>query len=270
MSYEVGATYKSICPIAGATSATILVTTPDQEVAPLETITDEGTGELYAYLTFVQEGLHKFTWSDLAMPRHIQSDYVNVTNWRSVLGADEVKTYIGDDDVDTDDPILRQVMAAATELAEGVVGTCVPARHVNERIAGSSQTVLRMPHAPLINTSAIESITSVWPNGPTWTTSQLIVYPDSGTVEVANQWLPFYYGPWSATYTSGRMVIPESIQLAVKEIIFDMWSIQRPYGSASLAPGPDETAKFEQMVMSYRIPPHAKLLLGQYELPGFA
>ena len=130
--------------------------------------------------------------------------------------------------------------------------------------------VLRLPHAPLPTANSVEQIVSVYSTGPTWTDpTQFVVYPDSGTVEL-NSLIPFWRGPWLVTYTAGRLVIPTKIQLAVKEIIYDMWSTQRPYGADSLEPGPEETARFEQMVASYHMPPHAEALLDSEEQPGFA
>jgi hypothetical protein len=49
-----------------------------------------------------------------------------------------------------------------------------------------------------------------------------------------------------------------------------MWSIQRPYGADELEPGPEATARFEQMVATYKIPPHAMALLSTESMPGFA
>ena len=114
------------------------------------------------------------------------------------------------------------------------------------------------------------SISSVWSGGPSWTPDELIVYPDTATVEAESFVMPFWYGPWQATYTAGRKVIPMSFQLALKESIFDFWASQRPYGPDQLAPGMDDTSRWETALASYDLPPHAKSLLEPYELPGFA
>jgi hypothetical protein len=276
MSYEVGSQYRSTLTVQDATgnlvdpaSQVITVTLPDQTTATPAIVRDS-LGTFHADYTFAEEGLHKFFWSTVS-PVTARTDYANAAMWRSVIGIDEAKNFINDEDAGSD-PILRNILAAATELAEDIVGVCVPKRFVNERItSGSSyQQVIRLPHAPLLNDTSVESIVSVWPGGPSWTTDQLITYPDSATVEVSSLWLPFWFGPWKATYTAGRMVIPEAIQQGIKEIVYDLWSIHRPYATGDLEPGPEDTARFEQMLTTYTMPPHAKALLSPKEQPGFA
>src|SRR6202000_983392 len=197
-----------------------------------------------------QEGLHVFVASTTGPITH-KSDYVNAQVFRSVIGLQEAKDYInfgagGDED------ILRQIMMAATELAEGIVGTCVQRLYTNVRIPGSTKIAIRLPHAPVPTSASVVSITSILTGGPSWVTSDLTVDPASGVVTLAAQ-VPFWLGPWQATYMAGRTVIPQSVQLAVKEIIYDMWSTQRPYGGGEMEPGPEATARFEQMVASYTI-----------------
>jgi hypothetical protein len=82
--------------------------------------------------------------------------------------------------------------------------------------------------------------------------------------------MPFWYGPWSAVYTAGRKVIPAGIQLAVKEIIYDLWAIQRPFGLDSMELSPEQTASYESLLGQYEMPPHARSLLEKEALPGFA
>jgi hypothetical protein len=213
------------------------------------------------------EGLYKLVWTTTG-PTTTKTDYVPTAQFRSVVSIDEVKLFIDDTDSTSDD-ILRQIMMAATEKAEAIVGLCVQKTFTNERISGYSAQILKMPHGPLPSDISIVSITSVFPAGPTWFTADLIVYPDSATVEPLNQ-LAFWYGPWKATYTAGRIVIPEGVLLAVKEMIYDLWSIHRSYGSDDLEPTPDQTAQWEQALASYDVPPHAKAYLEPYEMPGFA
>jgi hypothetical protein len=274
MSYEVGSLYRTTLAVRDANgnltdpaTQVLTVTLPDQTTGT-PSIVHDSTGNFHVDYAFPMEGLYRLTWTTTG-PVTQRTDYVNAAMWRSILGIDETKVFINDSDADKD-PILRQILSAALEEAEKIVGVCVPRRFVDERIPGSEKQVLRMPHGPLPDENAVETITSVYPGGPSWTSDQLIVYPDSGTVEVSSLWVPFWYGPWKATYTAGRRVVSESIQLAVKEMVYDMWSIQRPYGANALEPGPEDTARWEQMIASYQIPPHAKALLGGEEQPGFA
>lgn len=273
MSIEVGSQYRFTFTVVDATGTlttpatkVVTVTLPDGTSATPAIVTDSA-GTYHVDYTGTQEGLHTFSAATTG-PVGYKTDFVNFAVYKSVVGIDEVRTYIGYTEGDRD-TILRQIMAAATELAEGIAGSCVQRTFVNERIPGHDASVIRMPHNPLPTDQSIVSITSSRTGGPTWVTSDLIIYPDSGTCELVS-YLPFWYGPWKATYTAGRLVIPERIQVAVKEIIYDMWSNQRPYGAGSLEPGPDDTARWEQMIASYQIPGHAMALLQLEAQPGFA
>lgn len=273
MSVEVGSLYRSTLTVTDAlgnpaTPATkvLTVTLPDQTTAT-PTVTTDTANTFHVDYPITQEGQHKFVWSTTG-PQTSRTDYVNANAFRSIVGIDEVRQYISYTTTEKDS-ILRAIMASATDLAEGIVGSCVQRRFVNEIVSGYSAQVIRLPHAPLPTSAAVETITSVWPGGPSWVTADVIAYPASGTVE-ARSMIPFWFGPWQVTYTAGRLVIPERIQLAVKEIIYDMWALQRPFGVDSYELGPDETARYEATLAQYDIPPHAKSLLEKEAQPGFA
>jgi len=273
MSVEVGSQYRSTLTVTDATGTLVdpathvlTVTLPDQTTATPSVVRDS-LGTFHSDYTLTQEGLHVLVWTTTA-PTTSRTDYLNANIFRSIVGIDEARAFINDDDTSRDD-ILRQIMASATELAEGIVGSCVQRTYTDERVPGYERQVIRLPHAPLVSVTAVQSITSVYAGGPSWTVSNLIVYPDSGTVESADL-IPFWWGPWKATYTAGRLVIPQRVQLAVKEIILDLWATQRSYGFGTLEPGPEDTARYEQMLNSYDMPPHARALLEREAMPGFA
>ena len=96
----------------------------------------DSTGVFHADYTFVQEGLHCFAVSTTG-PDTFKSDFVNANIFRSIIGIDEARTYIGETDTSRDD-ILRQVMAALTEKIESVVGICVPRLFTNDLITAAS------------------------------------------------------------------------------------------------------------------------------------
>ena len=275
MSYEVGTPYRSVLSVVddtgnpvNAASAVLTVTLPDGTTAT-PSVANDSTGEYHADYTFTQEGLHIFSWVTTG-PGTAQTDYINADIFRSVIGLTEAKNFVNFGNGGSED-ILKQIMAAATELAENIVGSCVQRTLTNIRIPGNTKSAIRLPGAPVPTDSSVTSIASIYTGGPSWTQANgdFIVSPESGVVQLAGLF-PFFFGPWKATYTVGRLVIPQSIQLAVKEIIYDMWSTQRPYGADEMEPGPEATARFEQMVASYSIPPHALTLLGTSEMPGFA
>src|SRR6266702_1602913 len=272
--YELGQPYRftlKVFDVNGAltdsSTQSVTVTLPDLTTSSLSVVRDS-LGVYHAdYTPAAEEGLYKFQGVTTG-PVTSKTDYVPFNVFRSIVSIDEARIFAGYTEGDQD-ALFRQVMSAATEKAESIVGHCVQRRFVNDRVPGYSAQVLRMPHGPLPSDTAVESITSVYPGGPSWVTADLMQYPDSATVELVN-WLPFWYGPWKATYTAGRAVISEKIQLAVKEFIYDFWSSHRPYGLGGLEPGPEETARWEAALAQYEIPPHARALLESEEQPGFA
>lgn len=275
MSYEIGTPYRTMLNVVddtgspvNAASAVLTVTLPDSTTVIPGFINNPTTGSYYVDYVLTQEGLHKFDWVT-TVPGTAQSDYINAVVFRSVIGLSEAKAFVNYDGSNED--ILKQIMSAATELAENIVGSCVQRQLTDIRIPGNSKVAIRLPGAPIPAETSVTSISSIWSGGPTWTQAagDFIVAPESGVVQL-NGMIPFWMGPWKATYTVGRLVIPQSVQLAVKEIIYDMWSTQRPYGANEMEPGPEATAHFEQMVAGYQIPSHALALLGNNEMPGFA
>jgi hypothetical protein len=264
MPAEVGAVYRASFTVPDGTVPAVTVTLPDRTSVDLEPETT-GTACTADYL-LEQEGLHKFTCTTTD-PASSQSDYATATLWRSMIGLEEARDFIGEDDTTKDD-ILRQVLAAATEQAESIAGTCV-IRDVVERIPGWQRYSLRLPRAPLPDEESVTKIESVRAGGPVWTADDLLVSPDSGVVETRN-FTGFWYGPWRATYVAGRTVIPQRILIAVKEIVYDMWGIHRTFGPDDFEPDPEETAKLDRIMASYRIPSHARGLLEQEAQPGFA
>lgn len=275
MANEVGSIYRSSLTVTDATGVAadtstqvLTVTLPDQTTATGSVVHDS-VGKYHADYTFVQEGLHKFVWTTTG-PATSQSDYVSASQFRSIISLADAKNFVNFGNSANED-ILRQIMAAATELAENVVGSCVQRLLTNVSIPGSTKPAMRLPRGPLPTETAVTSINSRWVGGPVWTQAagDLIVSPESGVVYLSSM-TPFFMGPWKATYMVGRLVVPQSVQLAVKEIIYDMWSTQRPYGADEMEPGPEATARFEQMVSNYVIPAHASTLLATQEMPGFA
>lgn len=275
VAYEIGSLYRSALAVTDdvgspvdASIQVLTITLPDgTSVTPA--VTHDGTGSYHVDYQFVQAGLHRFVWTT-SSPNTAKTDYVNADVFRSIVSLDEAKNYVNYGNSDNED-VLRQVMQAATELCESVVGSCVQRLLTNIRIPGVSKIALRLPNGPIPSDTSVVSISSVYISGPTWTQANgdFIVSHESGVVQLSSM-SPFWQGPWKATYTVGRLIIPQSIQLAAKEIIYDMWSTQRPYGADQMEPGPEATARFEQMVATYSTPAHAAALLSPHEMPGFA
>lgn len=256
---------------ADAATVTLVVTKPDQTTDTFSlagaTVTRDGLGLYHVSYVPATEGLYTLAWAATS-PTRVQTDVFNAGIFRSIIGVNEARVYVGETDTSRDD-ILRLTLASLTEKVESIVGTCIQRRIVDENVTGYTAQVIRLKNGPLPSVTSVESVTSRWPGGPSWVTADFIVYPDSGTLELLSM-IPFWYGPWKATYTAGRAVIPASFQLAVKEMLIDFWASQRPYGLDELEPGMDDTARWEQALSQYDIPPHAKSLLEGEEQPGFA
>ena len=250
-----------------ASTVVLTVTLPDQTTVN-PAVQQDSTGNYHVDYVMTQQGLYKFQWTTTG-PNTSQTDYQSATIFRSIVGLDDVKSFVNFDSESNED-ILRQIMSSVTELIENIVGNCVPQTFTDDRITGRQAQILRMPHAPLLDENSLTQIASLWPGGPVWTNenNDFIVFPDSATVQLVS-FNPFYYGPWKATYTAGRKIIPQKIQLAAYEAIYDLWASQRPYGMDQLEPGPEETAKWENMLNTYKLPPHAMALLDGDEIPGF-
>lgn len=277
MSTDVGGYYRSVLTVFDdtgmpATPATnvLTVTLPDKSTAT-PTVVVDSAGVLHADYQFTQEGLHKFVWTTIS-PTTSRTDYENAVNFRSAVGLGEMRDFLRLSDTSGDDR-LRYFMQTATELAENIVGTIVVRTITNEHIPGYSKTMLRLPSGPLPSDdpSNVTSITSVWNGGPTWAGTDLFIYAASGTVEPQSM-IGFWWGPWKATYTAGRLIVDQSIIMAVKIIVSDLWSNQRGLLNDPLVPGLAESAEYEARIPhNYDMPAYARSLLeGSDAKPGFA
>jgi hypothetical protein len=276
MTYDVGQSYAVTLPIVDANgvpanpaTATLTITLPDQTTAsPTVTLPPATQGLLLVNYVFAQAGLHAFDWATTNPTTH-KTDYVNVRKFRSVVSLAETRDYLAISDTRNDEKI-RGVMAGATRLAERIVGTLVIRQFTDEIIPGEFRDVMRLLHGPLVSTASVTSVSSVWNGGPVWQNSDLIVNPAAATLRLQS-FLPFWFGPWKATYTGGRTEIPDDVILGVKEIIWDLWATQRGNLTDQQEPGLQEITSFEQSIPAgYRIPGRALELLEGERRPGFA
>jgi hypothetical protein len=274
MTSDVGSVYRTSLEVrddAGTLTApatkVLTVTLPDQ-TAQTPAVTTDAAGLYHVDFPLTLPGLYQFAWATTG-PVVIQTDYENAVTFRSVVGMDELRNFLNLSDTSRDD-VLRQMAAAATEAAEAIVGTCVVRTVTDEHVPGSQRSLIRLARGPFPTDTAVTSIASVWPGGPSWAAADLLQYPESGTCEPKNR-MGFWFGPWKATYMAGRAVIPQRVILAVCEIVYDLWATQRMVGSDMQYPGLSDTALYEtSMPPDYRMPPHAKALLESEAMPGFA
>ena len=224
--YEAKLTIKN--QSAPPSTVTLTITLPDGTTVTPSTGTGSASGPDWVITcdyTTVQAGLHKFAWVTQG-PGTAATDYISVRDFRSILSLAEGKAHLSAGNAlvtwTVDDDELRNFMQAVTEVVESKVGPCVR-RTVTQRVTGPCRTIV-LNQAPVIS---VTSVTSVWSGGPSWTTSQLVVDGDAGTVDT--QWgaIPFWWGPWDVVYVVGRAVVAERWIHAAKELLRHLWETQR-------------------------------------------
>ena len=226
---DVGQVYRATLLIANQASppATIAltITLPDgTTVTPsVGTGAASGTGWLltYDYLT-TMAGLHEASWVT-TVPGTAAADAFNVRDYRAILSLAEGKNHIGEDTWTGDDDELRNFLMAVTEVVESKVGPCVR-RTVTQRVSSTQARTIVLNQPPVIS---VTSVTSVWTGGPSWTTAQLVVDGDAGTVTPQLGASPFWYGPWDVVHVVGRTIVAERHIHGAKELLRHLWETQR-------------------------------------------
>jgi hypothetical protein len=208
-------------------TVTLTITLPDGSTVTPNPGTGAASGPdwviAYDYTT-VQAGLHKAAWQT-TNPGTAAADYFNVRAYAAILSLDEAKTHLSGASVlpwTGDDDELRNFLAAVTEVIESKVGACVR-RTVTQRVSEPGRTLV-LNTRPVLS---VTSVTSVWSGGPSWTTSQLVVDGDAGTVDTQYGAIPFWWGPWDVVYQAGRAVVAERHIHAAKEQLRHLWETQR-------------------------------------------
>jgi hypothetical protein len=273
MATDVGGTYRSAYltyddtgELADPSTVVLTITAPDQTTTT-PTPTNDSTGSYYVDIVLTQEGLYKFVWTTTS-PSLSKTDFENAIGYISCIGLAEMREYLHKSETNEDD-IIRELMNYATAMAESKVGTLVIRTFTNDPIYGYTKQILKLPHRPVPSNDSVESITSQWTGGPTWAASDILLHPNLGTVESAN-YMPFYYGPWVATYTAGRTIIPPRVILAVKMIVEDLFACHRETLTDPLSPNYDEESMLAARIpASYEMPPQARRLLKREGFPGF-
>jgi hypothetical protein len=265
---DLGTTYRATCTVtqpdingvaqlADAATQVCTITLPDATTAtPL--VVHDSTGRYHADYVTTAAGLHQVTWTTTT-PGTATADVFNVRQFTSIIGLAEAKAHLNMTAV-ADDDELRNFLAAATELVEAKAGACVR-RTVVERVSeGGYQLVLS--RRPVIS---VESVKSVWPSGPGWTTAQLLLDGEAGIVHQTYMWM-FWYGPWDVNYTIGRAVMPERYIHAAKEQVRHLWETQR--GAVQAPPLAGEEVFTTAAGFSFSVPRRVIELLADDMVPA--
>lgn len=273
MTWDAGSVYPATLAVTDAnlnpvnpSTATLTITLPDQTtVTPTVTLPPATTGLLLVnYATSAAlPGQYKFTWATTG-PVVTKTDYVSFRTYVAGISLQEARDRLGLKTTVSDEK-LRTLIASATREVEKVVGILVPRVFTNDWIPGTTRDVLRVPHGPVLTTSSVTSVASAYPSGPSWAAADLVVNTHPGTIRLVDQ-LPFWLGPWQATYTAGRSEIPEPVAEGIKEVVFDLWSQMRGMRTDVTEA---TAADLLQVPPYYRLPPRALAAIKPYELPGF-
>jgi hypothetical protein len=222
-----------------------------------------------------QEGLHRITWSALVAGLPVtKTDFINARAFASAVSLADARDRLGFNTTINDER-LRTIMAAATREVEKITGTLVPRLFTNDLIPGTYRDALRVPHGPIFmppanpyTNGSVTSLASYYPSGPSWpaggSSNELLVSPMPGVIRHVGL-IPFWYGPWVATYTGGVAVIAEPITVAVLETIYDMYTPYRGLTADAQQAALDELTATPY----YRLPSRALAALHGYEMPGF-
>lgn len=277
MSLDVGSTYTATLTVTDPTAvttnnptglvnpatATLTVTRPDQTTTTVPiTLPPAQTGILLGPYVLDQEGLTKFAWA-ITGPTQSKTNYVNARAYRAAVSLEAAQEHLGVADPAKAEKI-RILMAAATRYAEGIVGTLVPRTFTGDWVPGEFAPVLKLPHGPALNTSAVTQVRSCYPNGPVWAANQLIVNVRPGTVRTTSL-LNFWYGPWLVDYTGGVTVVHDDIELGILEIVRDLYTPARGL-SVDIA---EQASEGLALPPYYHAPARAQMLLETHALPGF-
>ena len=272
MPYLVGQTYTSSIDVANAagtpvapSGVTLTITHVGTTDAPLTPSVTPAAHMSYDFVLSA-EGLWRFDWVPVN-PGAPQTEFVTCRAYRGVVPLDEWRDYLGINDTRTDRK-LQSLGMAATVLAEKIVGVIVPTTFTDDFIPGNDRPIIRVPHGPLL--AVPTSIKSIYPGGPAWdNTTLLLGSKDVGTVYPAD-FIPFWLGPWLATYQAGRLIPSENVINGIKEIGWDLWAIHRNLFGDSDTPELGDVASFEaQIPRDYQIPGRAAELLEGDRLPAF-
>jgi hypothetical protein len=258
---------------ANPATAVLTVTLPDQTTYvsgaganPPVTLPPATTGLVTYPYVLPQEGLTKFAWAGTmpgGAPFPPKVDYVNARAYRSAISLADAMDFLGITDM-TQAERIRTLAGVATQHAERIVGLLVPRTFTAAWVPGEFRPVLAVPQGPILTTSSVTAVRSVYGNGPSWATADFVVNTRPGTIRLKSL-IDFWYGPWTVDYTGGVAVVHSDIEEGIKEILRDLYT---PFRGLSVDVA-EQAQEGLNVSPFYRIPPRAQMLLDPHELPGF-
>lgn len=149
------------------------------------------------------------------------------------IGLDDVRAHLNIDD-HSSDVELAGFLAAATGVAEDVVGPLTPVAHVEDRLVDIPAQVLVLRRAPLV------AVTSVATGGP-WS-APLLVDPatllvDLGVATISRLDGRLFLGRTQVAYVAGQTIVPGNVRLGVLELVRTMWQQTQQGGRPAFPSG---------------------------------
>jgi hypothetical protein len=246
-------------------SAVLTITQPDGTMvqpAVGSGWSQSGTDWTLGYdYTLPTPGLFQFAWTTMGPGTAPYPDFVNVRRAASILGMAEAMQHLNETSL-TDDGMseLANFLQVSTEMIEVKVGTLVP-RQFTYRAEDGRYRIL----VPFRNILTVQSVTSVWPGGPAWTTPQLRWDSDAGIIDQI-QPFPFWWAPWDIVLSCGKAEIPERFIHAAKEQLRHLWETQR--GSQAPAVLQGEEVYTATTGFTFSVPRRVLELLEQDMVPS--
>ena len=158
-----------------------------------------------------------------------------------------------DKTTNTDDVELSEMLEAAVDVVEGIVGP-VTAKTVTETHTSSSGVLV-------LNRVPVAGLVSVAQYGAAQDLALFHADPDSGILSRVDGY--GFAGPVTVTYSVGRPNVPAAIRLAVLIIAAHLWETQR--GNTGGGPIAAEAEAFgAPSIAGYAIPNRARDLLARY------
>lgn len=292
--YYVGAPYPLAFTLTDAngnqvdpavTQPVVTVTLPDKTTAA-PAVTHAGTGIFTATFNTTQAGRHLVSWvcADATHPGGYADEFdVWSLSSRNVMSLADAKAILSIAPSNkTYDDLVTKVLGSVTDWLEWYCGALVPQAVVEELKAGGMLVQLSQPNNAVLTAwtsvpSQFSADTSrVVPSPPspmfpvlvfgvTYPLSQLYADPVKGIVRHTSG-LPFYYGPYLWSYTTGYPVVPQPVRLAGSIVLRHLFGFER--GGAAVAAGGAADEESSMTPFGFAVPNRAVEVLAAFENPA--
>ena len=272
---------------AADTPPVVTVTLPDATTST-PGVAYDGDGVYTATGPSGQSGHYLVAWTcaDATYPGGLTDSYdIEAAAETAILSLAEMKRALRIDLADTsEDDFVTEFGRSVTAIVEWYCGPVLQQPVVEELRVGGLVVMLSKP--PVLELTAWTEVPANFPSGSgrtvpspaspmfpvmiygvTYPLTELYNSTDLRGEVRHTSGLPFYYGPYLWSYTSGRLVVPKCIQTGYKAILRHIYGMERGGGggSAALGAADEETTATP---FGYAVPNRALELMASEALPG--